>query len=78
LGTIKYKDKKQTSGTTTFGKRYLLNHMFLYPIPIAVGFQTPPIAYSIQFKQLKPSTKIGNESVLTFNAVQIPDLSGIQ
>jgi hypothetical protein len=78
LGTIKYKDKKQTSGTTSYGKKYLLNHMFLYTIPTAVGFQGPPIAYSLQFKQIKPAAEIGNESVLTFNAVQIPDLSGIQ
>jgi hypothetical protein len=77
LGTIKYKDKKQsgqtTSGSNKFGKKYLLNHTFIYNPP-----KTPPIAYSLEFKQIKPTTKLGNESVLTLNAVQIPDLSGIQ
>ena len=76
LGTIKYKDKKQTAANSSFGKKYLLNHMFFYTISDLK--KNINIAYSLEFKQVKPTANIGNESVLTFNAVQIPDLSGIQ
>jgi hypothetical protein len=69
IGTIIYKDKKQSKK-----KRFLISELFEYKIPAAINY----ICYEIQFRQTKPTTLIGNESVLVFNAVQILDLSQIQ
>jgi hypothetical protein len=68
LGTIKYKDKKRSE------KKFLLNHLFEYNPPKTGVY----ICYTMQFRQIKPTTLIGNESNIIFNAVQLPDLSGIQ
>jgi hypothetical protein len=68
LGTIKYKDKKRSE------KKFLLNHTFEYNPPKSASY----ICYTLQFKQIKPTTAIGNESDIVFNAVQLPDLSTIQ
>jgi hypothetical protein len=72
LGTVKYVDKRRS------GQKFLLNHLFEYTPPSTSTSTSTYLAYELEFKQTKPVTLLGNESVRVFNAVQIPDLSGIQ
>jgi hypothetical protein len=62
LGAIKYKNKKQSK------KKFHLNHTFEYNPPKSASY----ICYTLQFRQMKPTTLIGNESNIVFNAVQLP------
>ena len=64
LGTIKYKDKKRSE------RKFRLNHAFEYN-PQKTGIY---ICYTIQFKQIKLTTAISNESNIVFNTVQLPKL----
>ncbi len=64
LGTLNYGQMVQTSSH----KNFRINHTFVYkPTETYIG-------YTLQFRQVKPTSPLlGNESMIVFNAVQLPD-----